>query len=579
MCGILGVAGPEAGGFADAIRAETLRMRCRGPDASGFFQDSGIVMGHRRLAILDLSPRSNQPLSVRSDTLVMTYNGEIYNFHDIDPSVDSDTLALLGDPPKALDPRLLRGMFAFALWDVHRRHLSLTRDRFGMKPLYYGTRGKNLIFASTAAAVARLLDQSNISLPAVASFLRLGSVQGPQSIYTEVREVDPGSILHWEDGTSYTERYWTWEDARNKPADDLHTTLRDAVAAHCISDVPVAIFLSGGLDSAIVSALAAEAGIDATALTLGFPGLEIDETASARETALSFGVKHEVIETDDPLDLIEEYFEDTDQPSVDGLNTYLITGAAAQRGFRVALSGVGADELFAGYSTFRRIPLLAGANALCPAPLATRLFALMSANRAKAGDLARCGVDFSCIYEELRSVFSRGDVSSLLGVTWQLSDAPTAGGSVANTLTRLELQTYLRNTLLRDADVFSMAHSLELRTPFVDHLVLCSALDLKSRSRILYGKRLVSDAISTPRLRHLAKMPKRGFSLPYSQWLRSALRPRVDELVAGPLSGLCDGPAVQRHVDAWRDGTERDVKIWALVVLDAWLRRQTGRAA
>jgi asparagine synthase (glutamine-hydrolysing) len=576
MCGIVGVVGPDAESYADAIDAEASLMDCRGPDANGVFRDHGVVLAHRRLSILDLTSRSNQPFRTGDGRYVLTFNGEIYNFRDIDSTAESDTIALMGYPVAATDPRRLRGMFAYALWDARRRRLSLVRDRFGMKPLYFGSTGPNLVFGSTVGCVARLLHLSTVSLPALASFLRLGSVQGPDTIFAGVHEVDPGTVVHWYDGGYSSERYWAWEDAYSPPDKDLGATLRDAVTVHCVSDVPVAVFLSGGLDSAIISVLAQEAELDVTALTLGFPGLDIDETEEATTTARALGVKHEVIETGDPMAQGDRYFGNTDQPSIDGLNTYLIAQAAASRGFRVALSGLGADELFAGYSTFRRIPAMATLNTICPAPLASWVLGRVGGNPTKTGELARCGADFVRLHEELRSVFSPGEVARLIGVQWYRSDKRAQHEPIANAVTRLEFEVYLRNTLLRDSDIFSMAHSLELRTPFVDHVVLQSALALSGSAKLLHKKRLVADALQNPRLRRLARMRKRGFSLPYGVWLRGAMKSRVDDLVYGPLATTCDRTVVGSYVDRWRASQEGEMKVWSLVVLDAWLRKSSG---
>ena len=581
MCGIVGAVGTKDRSSDVVLAVESLRHR--GPDSGGVWREGTTTLGHRRLMIIDLAERSNQPIRSESGRHVLTYNGEIYNYPSLsDPPAPGDTLALVDGVPRALEPGRLRGMFAYGLWDREAGRLVLVRDRFGMKPLYYGTDDGDLAFASTAGGVAGMLGDPTLDQESIASYLRLGSVQGPQTMYEKVREVEPGSTLGWQDGSLDVDRYWRFEDAVGRPRADLRKTLVDAVSSHCVSDVPVALFLSGGVDSAVVAALAVEAQVDVTAFTVSFPGSEIDEAEEARCTAQAMGLKHEVVDIALQEPAFDAYFEATDQPSIDGLNTFIVSQAAAESGFRVAISGLGADELFAGYNGFRRIPALVALNSVLPAPLAGRVLGLSSGNRAKAPALAGCGPRVGPLYEELRSVFGRDEVQRLTGVSWRSSNAPAAGLSTMDTISRLELAGYLRNTLLRDADVFAMAHSLELRTPFVDHEVLAAALSIPPVLRAVSRKRLLARAVGSERLNELVRKPKRGFRLPYGHWLRSALAPRVDELGHGPLSTVCDRSEVEAQVARWRQGLVHDSKLWSLVALDAWLRRRSphdGQAA
>ena len=578
MCGIVGVVGVGGQEIADRLRTATACMVTRGPDAEGYWGEAGANFGHRRLAILDLSPRSNQPLVSPDGRFVLTYNGEVYNFGEVAGGVpqDSDTLALLGPGTPAATPQRLRGMYAYALWDRQLERLTLVRDRFGMKPLYYSMDGTSLAFASTTRALAAVRGRRLVSTNALASYLRWGSVQGPATAYANVRELEPGTCLTWTADSVASRRYWDFLEGRS-PAGQASLTeaLSTAVRLHGISDVPVALFLSGGLDSAIVGALAAKVGLDITAFTLAFPGLALDESEEARVTARSLGLKHEVVEFGESEPDFAGYFDAVDQPSIDGLNIYLVAQAASQAGFRVALSGIGADELFAGYSTFLRVPAFAAANAVVPARLIKRLHGRLPGNVAKLDGLLEAGSSFQRLHEEFRSVFSRGEVERLLGVP-----APTAADPIpsslrlADVVTWLEVQTYLRHTLLRDADVFAMAHSLELRTPFVDHEVLAAALSISNVRRLAQRKRILADALGIDRLRQLARQPKRGFTLPIGQWLRTSLRERVATLLDGPLMTLCDRAEVARTHAEWAGGRGSDSKMWSLVVLDAWLRQR-----
>jgi asparagine synthase (glutamine-hydrolysing) len=574
MCGIVGFVGPSAVRMKSLVEKQSRAMEARGPNGNGTWADEPAVLAHRRLKIIDLSERSRQPAISRDGRYVLTYNGEIYNFRElVTPPLPGDTLTLLHGQPLATAPSKLRGMFAYGLWDRWESRLDLVRDRFGMKPLYYSHGPAGLAFGSTAGSVAALAGPA-IDAAGVASYLRLGSVQGPSTIYDGVREVDPGTVLTWTSrGGRQESRYWSVDDRPGTVSTDLHSVIAGAVEAHCVSDVPIALFLSGGVDSAALGALAVEAGIDITAFTLGFRGLAIDEIEDATTTARMLGLKHQVVERGDAAPDFDAFFSSIDQPTTDGLNTYLISQAAAQAGFRVAITGLGADELFGGYSTFRRIPALFALNHAPSFRLRRAALRGTRGNRSKAEDLAEAGRDFNRIHEELRSVFSRAEVKRLTGVDWQPARSSVAASKPMDAVTRLELDRYLRNTLLRDSDAFSMAHSLELRMPFVDHHVLASVSAIRNGRRALHRKGLLAAAVRNPRVRDVLRKPKRGFTLPIADWLRGPLSDRVDDLPHGRLAGLCDDTELATHVAAWRAGRSHHSKIWALVVLEAWSSR------
>jgi asparagine synthase (glutamine-hydrolysing) len=238
------------------------------------------------------------------------------------------------------------------------------------------------------------------------------------------------------------------------------------------------------------------------------------------------------------------------------------------------MTGLGADELFGGYSTFRRVPLVWALNAVPSQALRRRVLRSGKGNQAKAAALAAAGSDVDRIHEELRSVFTRPEIQRLTGQAWAPDPIPVGISKVMDSVTRLEIDRYMRNTLLRDADVFSMTHSLELRTPFVDHLVLESALSVSNLTRARLRKRLLAVAVGNPRITELITRPKRGFRLPMDDWLNGALAGRVADLEHGPLAGVCDRREIVTHVQEWASGRAHHSKIWTLVVLDAWLRRQ-----
>lgn len=569
MCGLVGICG------ADALSAERVAvllaaMAHRGPDDSGVWSEEGVVLGHRRLEIQDLSQKSHQP-ALCVDGRVLLYNGEIYNHADLTRlPCASDTLALCSEPP--LEPHDLRGMFAMAVWDPGTRRLELTRDRFGIKPLYYTSDGDGIAFASYARSTAALADCGDLDLAAVASFLRFGSVQGPRSMFRGVREVSPGSTVEWQAGSPVTSEPFARFPERppRRTRKQVEDVLRESVRVHTLSDVPVAVFLSAGVDSTLIAALASDAQVEVSAITLGLPGHGLDEAAEAAKTASALGIPHKVLEiADEDIDF-DGFFASMDQPSIDGLNTYLVAQAAEEAGFRVTLSGLGADEMFAGYSLFRRLPALATASRILPDGARLRFLQRLGPG-GKAADIVAAGADVPALHEALRALWSVDEVLALTGQRPESNGLDAGGGPVLDQLTRLELSSYTRSTLLRDADVFGMAHSVEIRTPFLDHVVLEAALGYSHWARAAPTKRLLKSMLKGRGLDHVLRRKKTGFVLPYEDWLRGPLAWRVARLADGPLSEVLAGP---QGAQVLRQARELpSMRVWALVVLDEWLRR------
>lgn len=551
-------------------------MHSRGPDASSIWDGPGVLLGHTRLRILDLSDNSDQPISSPDGQRVLVYNGEVYNHRGLgDPPLASDTLALSHFSQLHQSPERLRGMFAYAVWHRETGQLALVRDRFGMKPLYLAACEDRSAFASYAKDVARLFGERSLNLPALRSFLRWGSVQGPMTMYESVREVGVGHQELLSDTNSWTaQTYWTPPVApRRTSKSDVAQAIKDSLAAHLLADVPMALFLSAGIDSTLLAALAAEAGSDVHALTIGLPGSRLDEATEARATAHALGLPHETIDmAHDEVDF-EDFFEKMDQPSIDGLNTYLVAQAANRAGFRVALSGLGSDEIFGGYPLFRRIPLLAVANRALPRSARSAIASRMG-NPAKAEEAAAAGNDFRRLHEVMRSVWSDDFLGDLpVGLPGEpLEPHPTQKMS---RITILEVSTYLRNTLLRDADVHGMAHSVEIRTPFVDHVVLEAALGYSAAGRFFFSKGVLRQMLRGKGVDHVLSRRKTGFDLPFAQWLIGPLRTRVKALDDGVLHAAVGPETASRLLtEAHRSQLNQPMKLWSLVVLDAWLRRE-----
>ncbi len=510
-------------GFAGLVNAKPTNpawieevLVSRGPDGRGVYQDDTTWLLHRRLAIIDPLDRSNQPFQL-SDGSVLVFNGELYNHHDFDgylprrtTSGDTEVIAHLGDDPRHLAN--FRGMYAYGL---HRPDgtVHLVRDRFGIKPLYFSVRGNVLMYASQLRCFAHDPADATISKQATASFLRFGCVVTP-TMYEGVFELAPGHHLRWSDG-----RVIGIEPVVASSQDlDLADSLRASVDRHLVADVPTCVLLSGGLDSAVVAKLAAESSMPTpSAVTLSVGG-EIDELDRAQRTADQYGLELQAITwTDDEVtDLLDEFLDSMDQPTIDGLNTFLTCRAVHDLGFKVALSGLGADELFGGYAIYKQAGGAHIAGRL-PSPMFRRAIGLagQGLNPAKVDRVTEHRRDIREVGRISREIRSAEDASEIAMV-----DCPTGPRimGIDDPIMESEMANYMRPMLLRDSDAFSMASSVELRVPFLDDDVFACALQRSAADRALRGKRSVVKALDDPYLQRVLDEPKTGFSLPMDRW-------------------------------------------------------------
>src|ERR1051326_2056864 len=574
MCGINGIF--VYGDAALVDRSELIgcrdAMQSRGRDSDGLWisNDGRAGFGHRRLAIIDLSPAGAQPMHHGSLTIV--FNGEIYNYQELRDELSarghtfvshSDTevmLQLFEEIGEAMLPKL-RGMFALAIWDDARKRMFLARDPYGIKPLYYADDGKTLRFASQVRALARMpgVDRQFDPAGAAGFFLR-GTRAEPFTMYRSISAPPAGSYAYIDaNGTKEPVQYFsiaaTLRDASSGNghySDDerraiVHDAVLESVRYHMVADVPVGAFLSAGIDSTSVVALAKESGAtDLETMTLRFEeyrGRINDEAPLAHLVAQQYGVRHEVRD----LSLAEfraelpHIFDAMAQPSVDGLNSYFISKAAHEHGLKVAMSGTGGDELFGGYTSFRDIPRwMPITSVLSRIPgVGSGVHRLNSAlaKRSryvspKMGEIVRYGSSYAGAYLVKRGRFLASELPNVLGkevaeeglrrldllrliervVT---PDPGTPFGRVA----ALESSLYLRNQLLRDMDWASMAHSLEVRVPLVDaHLLRKLAPVLVTRRERV--KQVLADAPRPPLPAALRSRRKTGFTLPINEWLR-----------------------------------------------------------
>jgi asparagine synthase (glutamine-hydrolysing) len=611
MCGIAGIFAYHAAA-APVDREELLRIReamaRRGPDGAGLWMsgDGRVGLAHRRLAILDLSEAGAQPMLSADGRVAITFNGEIYNFRALRAGLEarghafrsgSDTevlLALYREKGEALVEDL-RGMFAFALWDADRGGILLARDPFGIKPLYLADDGKTLRFASQVKALLKGGAVATTPDPAGhAGFFLWGSVPEPFTTVKGIRALPAGS-LQWVDAQGprpprlHFDLRAEFERAEAQALDlpaaaaqeCVRAALLDSVKHHLVSDVPVGLFLSAGVDSGALAALAVEAGADLRTLTLGFHeyrGTADDETALAGTVARGLGARHETrwVAREHFEARVEDALEAMDQPSLDGLNTYFVAEAASAAGLKVALSGLGGDELFGGYPGFRQIPRLArGLAPFARVPALgrglRRLLAPVLPSRVppKALGLLEYGGTLPGAYLLRRALFMPWELPGAVGEAqvregWEeLETAARLGATVSGLRTdrarvsALELSWYLRNQLLRDADWAGMAHGLEIRTPLVDVALFRALAPLLAGPRPP-GKAALAASPRPALPEALLRRPKTGFTTPVRRWIQElgleggaerGLRGWARRVACGPLPPEApDSPTGRRRI-------------------------------
>ena len=560
MCGINGIfAYHSAASPIDHVELLATRdhMRRRGPDGKGDWvsADALIGLGHRRLSIIDLTGAGAQPMVNADGTLVVTFNGEIYNYRELRAKLEaqghvfrsqSDTEVLLHLYAEKREAMLgdLRGMFAFAIWDAREQSLFLARDPFGIKPLYVHDDGQSIRFASQVKALlAGGAIPSNRSPEGEAGYWIWGHVPEPYTLYQGIRALEPGTWRVIRRGGKQTvgtaETVGHFLSLPGPLATEIetshHTPLRDvlldSMRHHLISDVPVCIFLSAGIDSSALLALAGECAGKVSTITVGFEefkGTPEDETVLAEEVARLYGADHHTvwISRSDFEKVLDDFLDAMDQPSIDGLNTWLVCRAAAQLGFKVALSGLGGDEFFAGYPSFKQLPMMRRiAQPFSFVPGIGRML-----RRATAPVLSRFTSEkFAGLLEYGNTWDGAYMLRRALRMPWEITPgvatvavAPckleTGNTSDHLTVSQLELTRYMRNQLLRDADWSSRAHSVELRVPLVDKVVACRVAAEAHRAEP-WRKHDLADCALPPLPRDITSRPKTGFGVPVREWL------------------------------------------------------------
>ncbi|MEX0990759.1 MAG: asparagine synthase (glutamine-hydrolyzing) [Actinomycetota bacterium] len=596
MCGFVGYAGPEIFDGAD-MRGGVASIDHRGPDAAGIrlLEGSGsrAAFGAVRLRIIDLSPEGDQPMDNEDGSVWVAFNGELYNHAELRSQLQAaghtfrsktDTEVLVhgyeehaGAPEVFLER--LRGMFAIAVFDSRRGRLLLARDRLGIKPLYWTElAGGGVGFGSEIRALAKArFVSAQPDVDAVRGYLLRGVVPGPQTMFAGVSELGPGELLEWS-GSGLERRTW-WrphlEPVGRSPEeaqDVLREALRDSVARHLISDRPIGVFLSSGADSGAIATIAADIGTIRT-FTVTFPDEHTDEGDAAASLARHIGADHErvPVTTDSVGEWIGDALSDMDQPTHDGINSWLVCRAARSAGLVVALSGLGGDELFGGYQTFRLVPKVAKIRwALGVAPTGLRAAAARWAGvRTPGGRATRvlaAGPGVVGAYRATRGLFSPAEIVG--GSPWL--DGVPPGADPRDAVTLLETTQYMRDQLLRDTDQMSMAHSLEVRVPLLDDEVVRVALSLPASVRTEPGKALLVRASGLQQVH-----AKRPFTLPFDRWLLGPLQGMVREGLLSEALPFADTVPRELRRRLWETlatGRVHWSRPWAVTVLRLWPR-------
>lgn len=619
MCGINGIY--KFSGInhsTDLIQKMNGVLAQRGPDAGGTFLDNFIHLGHQRLSIIDPVAASNQPFKSVDGRYVLVFNGEIYNYQEIRNQLtdysfktNSDTEVLLAAFIQYGENclRLFNGMFAFAIWDTVKRELFIARDRLGIKPLYYVLNNEQLIFSSSIKAILETdLIHRRISEEGLVDYLRYQTVHAPYTIIEGVFMLMPGQ--HLTVSEEHEPRFKTWW----KPTQDyvrasnsiteVQRTIREkltqSVSLRMVADVPFGAFLSGGIDSSILVALMSrEHGQKIDTFSVAFKEAEFSEAIYARQVADLYKTNHHEIElgVDAFKEMIPEAFSHMDHPSGDGLNTYVVSKKTREAGIKMAVSGLGGDELFGGYSIFNQVPSLQSKKWLSSFPVylrkpAGQLNHLLkgTVESAKVKEiLSAPNFDLEYVYQYYRQVTMDDQIRGLLKVNSLPESAVLLsvhdqvgfnkegwGLPALSRISVAEITTYMQNVLLRDADQMSMANGLEVRVPFLDHELVAYALGIRDEiKKPATAKKLLVDSFKDLIPEAIYNRPKMGFVLPYEIWMKNELKAfcfeRLNELKK--ISYFRE-QGIDAYWQQFLTGNKQVTwsRIWPLVALGDWIK-------
>lgn len=632
MCGIWGFVGTDDSIAASNAWTGLCELTDRGPDDWGMYFDSdgkitdekkipdgecSVAIGNRRLSILDLSAAGNQPIGNEKDGSWIVYNGEVYNYKEIRDDLKSngyefksetDTEVILQAYREYGEDCVerLRGMFAFVVYDTTKDIVFGARDRFGIKPFYYHLTDSHFAFASEVTSLlgAGVADKT-LDPVGVDGFFTFGYVPGPNTVVNGIKKLPAGTTFVYDtvDGTFETHRYWSprFGNSNSPSIQRIRELLEESVKHRLRSDVPVGAFLSGGLDSStIVALMRAVEGTnneDLHTFSIGFNRDQYTEADFAKSVAEEFGTSHhsKTVTANDVRENLDDIIEAMDQPTVDGVNTYFVSKLAADTGLKVALSGVGSDELFYGYPSFREVPKrYSKAKALyrIPAPV-RRILAtgvenmdgvLDSSTIGTVADSIRSNSPFGAAYLSIRGLFGSHQRKSILQTESETDWAAELEERLARTLTEAdirdgvseaELTWYMQWQLLRDTDSMSMAQSLEVRVPFLDSVFADYMMGIDAEPKAEDEKGLLKRAAGEDLPPNILDREKTGFEFPFATWLKDELTDIVDEALSDDtLRQIPISPNSAQSVRrAYNRGEEHWSRVWALVVFSLWVNQ------
>jgi asparagine synthase (glutamine-hydrolysing) len=617
MCGISGIAGLDNEIQRNAvIRKMNDNMKHRGPDADGFYVDTHVALGHRRLSIIDLSSSANQPFTDNSERYVLVFNGEIYNFREIKARLKDYAFKTSGDTEVVIaafdkwGPACLehfKGMFAIALWDKKEKTLFLARDRFGVKPLYYYDNGGVLLFASEIRAIlaSGLVDHS-LNEQALHDYLMFQSVVTPATLIKGIKQLPAGHYMIRQQGKADLKKYWSLTDnegiIEEHSYDEIKKRVREllykSVERRLVSDVPLGTFLSGGIDSSIIAGVMAETNPEQTnAFTIAFDEENYDESDYAELIAKKFNLNHTKVKlrAQDFLNELPTALDAMDSPSGDGLNTYVVSKAIRKSGIVVGMSGVGGDELFAGYPIFKQYLQLKKYGSLFKysSPVRRLVQPFFPVHNNKLSRLKHLlqlkATEIADVYPLFRQILSATDIEKLANINpqkgfpghLQLALEEQRHSlkkySFISQVSIADYMGYTQHVLLKDMDQMSMASSLEVREPFFDTELVEYVLRVPDKYKMgASPKSLLVDAAHPILPDIIINRRKQGFVLPYDHWIRNELSTFCKEKI----NSLSNRPIFNRKaiLEYWqqylnKQNNIRWTDIWILIVLENWLQK------
>jgi len=623
MCGITGIVSSK---ISTEKRERITRQmnQClahRGPDHDGLWSNENLSLGHRRLSIIDLSEESNQPFFSADKRYVIVYNGELYNYLDLKLELQrasqgssnipyffktaSDTEVILAAYIRWGSQCLqyFNGMYAFAIYDTVDKKLFIARDRLGVKPLYYHYCDEAFLFASEIRPILQSgIKNFKLNTDVLSEYLMFQTVLAPATIVKGIQMLMPGHFLEFENGKASITQYYNVNKINAHPdlsyeqiCGKVNELLAHSVQQRLVADVPFGAFLSGGIDSsAVVGLMSKVSSEQIQTFNVSFDESEFSESKYAQLISKKFNTQHHEIKLTptDFLKSLPEALAAMDHPSGDGPNTYIVSAATKKAGVTMALSGIGGDELFAGYDVFKRMAELQKKAWINTVPQFARKITgavIRSRKKSVGGNkiaelLSLPAINFESAYPLNRSVFTQKELSLLLkdskpyaSISKIIKDVPQMQDHLLSAVSLCEINTYLQNVLLRDTDQMSMAVALEVREPFLDYRLLEFVLSLDDKTKFPHSpKKLLVDSLGDLLPSEIVNRPKMGFTLPWQQWLRNELKDFCEKNISEfARLEFCNAEAV---LGLWKrflnnDPTVTWSRVWHIVVLNNWLKR------